>query len=316
MLVSICDIKINCGRREVKPADVQALAKSISEVGLLNPITITPHNILIAGNHRLEAAKLLGWTEIECTVTDLQGLQAELAEIDENFVRKNLSPVEFGDLLLRRKEIYESLHPETKAGVAQAMKMNAAIGNNVAAQSAATSKPFVEDTAEKLNLSPRTVREKIQTAKNLTPAAKRIIQNAEAGIGKKDALKLSRLEPDEQEDAATQLAAGEIHSMNEYKKPYSIGGKQFSTFEESVADLKNPNKDASYTPGTLLADMDGLIDRFHRDFGWYNMPQCTVVFPHISREQLAYIIKRFSTITTAIAELLRSIERTQPSGGM
>lgn len=98
--------------------------------------------------------------------------------------------------------------------------------------------------------------------------------------------------------------------MNEYQKPYSIGGKQFSSLEESIADLKNPNKDASYTPGTLLADMDGLIDRFHRDFAWYDMSQCTVVFPKINREQLDYITKRFATITSVIEEMLQKIERS------
>ena len=110
MLVPISDIKVTAGRQEV----VQDLAKSISQVGILNPTIVTPNCILIAGNHRLEAAKLLGWTEIECTVRNVSGLLAELAETDENFVRVNLSPIEFGDLLLRRKVIYEELHPETK----------------------------------------------------------------------------------------------------------------------------------------------------------------------------------------------------------
>lgn len=115
MLVSINKIKVNPGRREVESTDINDLAKSISEIGLLNPITVTPDHTLIAGLHRLEAAKVLGWTEIECTVSELSGLRAELAEIDENFMRVNLPPIEFGDLLLRRKEIYEELHPETKA---------------------------------------------------------------------------------------------------------------------------------------------------------------------------------------------------------
>ena len=86
---------------------------------------------LIAGLHRLEAARILGWTEIECTVCGLEGLQAELAEIDENVVRTALSTIEYGELLERRREIYESLYPETKAGLAQAAGMNRAIGNNV-----------------------------------------------------------------------------------------------------------------------------------------------------------------------------------------
>ena len=213
MLIPINGIKLNPGRRDAEPEDVEILAKSIAELGLLNPITIDQENTLIAGRHRLEAAKLLGWTEIECTVTDLQGLQAELAEIDENFVRKNLSIIDFGNLLLRRKEIYETLHPETKAGTAQAIGMNKAVGNNVAEKFSATSKSFVDDTAEKLGVTPRTVRNQLQTAKNLTPSAKEIIRGADTSIKKKDALKLSRLEPEQQEDAATQLVAGEMRDI-------------------------------------------------------------------------------------------------------
>lgn len=48
---------------------------------------------MIAGLHRLEAAKMLGWTEIECTVKDLDGLLAQLAEIDENYVRTELDSI-------------------------------------------------------------------------------------------------------------------------------------------------------------------------------------------------------------------------------
>ena len=310
MLVPISEIKIASGRRNAEPDGVKDLAKSISEVGLLNPITITADRTLIAGRHRLEAAKLLGWTEIECTVNDLNGLLAELAEIDENFVRTNLSPIEFGDLLLRRKEIYEELHPETKATYDGGSFRGNLYEEVVADKMSATTKSFIDDTADKLGVTPRTVRREIQTAKNLTPTAKEIILSTDNHITKKAALDLSRLAPDQQEQAATQLATGEIHSMNEYQKPYSIGGKQFSSLEESIADLKNPNKDASYTPGTLLADMDGLIDRFHRDFAWYDMSQCTIVFPEIKREQFDYITKRFATITSAIEEMLQKIERS------
>ena len=53
MLVPICEIKINPGRRKIEAKDVQDLAKSISQVGLLNPITVRPDHTLIAGNGRL-----------------------------------------------------------------------------------------------------------------------------------------------------------------------------------------------------------------------------------------------------------------------
>ena len=116
MLIQISEININAGRREADQESVQELADSISKVGLLNPITVDQEHTLIAGLHRLEAAKSLGWTEIECTVSSLEGLLAELAEVDENVVRRGLSAVEYSDLLLRRKEIYETLYPEVRHG--------------------------------------------------------------------------------------------------------------------------------------------------------------------------------------------------------
>ena len=116
MLIPITEITVNAGRREADPEGVRELVDSISKVGLLNPVTIDREHTLIAGLHRLEAAKLLGWTEIECTASSLEGLLAELAEVDENVVRKGLSAMEYSDLLLRRKEIYEMLHPEIKHG--------------------------------------------------------------------------------------------------------------------------------------------------------------------------------------------------------
>ena len=109
MGIKISNIKINPGRREATTEAVEELARSITAGGLRNPITVDQNTTLVAGLHRLEAAKLLGWTEIKCTVSDADGLQAELAEIDENFVRAGLSHRELGDLLLRRKELYDEL---------------------------------------------------------------------------------------------------------------------------------------------------------------------------------------------------------------
>ena len=321
MLVPISEIKVNAGRREVDPEGVQELVDSISKVGLLNPITIDREHTLIAGLHRLEAAKLLGWTEIECNVSSLEGLLAELAEVDENVVRKGLSAVEYSDLLLRRKEIYEALHPETKNGGDQ--KSEKIRTSKCRSDSM---KSFVQDTAEKLGVGRRTVERQIQTAKNLTTEAKDIIRDTGTKITKKDALKLSRLEPEQQRDAASQLAAGEIKSMGEYHPapaeepqppeppmppsvPYTLGDKHYASIEESVADLKNPNKDCSYNPDTLLADIDGFVDTFHKNFAWYNDPFCTVVSPDISLVQFDFVRQRFTTITSAIEDLLNLMER-------
>lgn len=335
MQIAIDRIQVNPGRRETLPDAVRELADSIAAVGLLNPITVDRDHTLIAGLHRLEAAKLLGWTEIECHVSSLEGLQAELAEIDENFVRTDLEVMEFGKLLLRRKEIYEMLHPETKSGISQANAMNRAQGKNVSERGAATSKSFARDTADKLGISPRSVEEKIQIARDITPKAQKIIQDADRKIKKKDLLKLSRMEPERQERAAAQLAAGEIRTADEFQPaeppkpaqeqepaiepatkppapavPYTLGSQHYDTLEESIADLKNPDKDCSYTPDTLLADIDGFVQSFHKGFAWYHDPFCTIVFPKITQVQLAFVRQRFESISSAMEDLLTQMERT------
>ena len=133
MRININEIKVNSNRRKASKDDIQRIADSIAEVGMMNPITVDADHNLIAGLHRLEAAKLLGWSEIECNVCELDELHAELAEIDENYIRANLTPLETSQLLFRRKEIYEALHPETKTGTAQGNGMKrSAEGNDLA----------------------------------------------------------------------------------------------------------------------------------------------------------------------------------------
>lgn len=319
MRIPIIEIKVNPGRREAEPGSVRELADSMKELGLLTPITVDRDHVLIAGLHRLEAAKLLNWVEIECTVSDLTGLQAELAEIDENFVRAELGTVDFGNLLLKRKKIYERLHPETKNG---GDRKSEEIRTRRARSD--LHKSFVSDTADKLGVAKRTIEENLQLAKDLTPQTKKIIQNANEKVKKKDMLRLSRLPPERQEEAAQQLVSGNRQAVDSCQPPpapqtpdtsptlddvpYSLGDKIYATFAESVADLKNPDKDCSYTPDTLLADMDGFIERFHKDFTWYSDPFCTVVFPRISPVQLEYIKKRFYTIISATEHLLHQLE--------
>ena len=63
--------KIQIGRYRKDLGDLRTLAESISEVGLLHPVVVTPEGRLIAGQRRLEACRTLGWTEVPVTVVDL-----------------------------------------------------------------------------------------------------------------------------------------------------------------------------------------------------------------------------------------------------
>ncbi len=276
MKIAINEIRINPGRREASLSGINELARSISEVGLLNPITVDPNHTLIAGLHRLEAVKCLGWTEIECTVCGLEGLQSELAEIDENVVRTALSTIEYGELLERRKELYESLYPETKVGLSQAAGMNRAIGKHVSDKSSPTSKSFAQDTAEKLGISVRTVERTIQTMKGLTAETRDVFRNfPNYKLSQSNAAKLSRLEPKKQKTAAILLASYQIKSVDEYE-PEQIEGKapkkpkRDKEFLESVASLKDPTKIVEVGPDMLLADYRNMVQEVQQQIGFFH----------------------------------------------
>ena len=253
MQMKISEIKINPGRRDTQQRNVEELARSIAAVGLMNPITVTQDNTLIAGLHRLEAAKLLGWTEIECTVSDADGLQAELAEIDENFVRAGLSHRELGDLLLRRKELYEAIHPETRQGQRNGQT---AKNDNLTVLAA---KPFSEDTADKLGISKRTVERLVQTAANLTPEAKKTIRDAGDKITKGAALKISRLPPDQQEEAAAILTIAPPAPKRQGMMDSEAALREFTSLcSRYVSGIKSLHHRAGIFAGMSISQFDAL----------------------------------------------------------
>lgn len=85
--------QINVGNRFRKDmGDIDALAKSIKEVGLLQPIVISETYDLIAGQRRLEACKSLGWSEIPVSIVNLEDIVK--GEHAENAFRKDFTVTE------------------------------------------------------------------------------------------------------------------------------------------------------------------------------------------------------------------------------
>ena len=58
---------------------MREFAEGMKALELLNPVTVLANRVLIAGLHRLEAAKSLGWKEIECNVRDFDETRAVAA---------------------------------------------------------------------------------------------------------------------------------------------------------------------------------------------------------------------------------------------
>ena len=211
--IPIDKIQVNPGRREVKPEDVQNLSESMAEVGLIQPISVTTDYTLIVGLHRLEAAKLLGWAEIACTVCDMDDLHAQIAEIDENIYRIGLSDLAMSEVLARRKRLYEAIHPSTIARNKPGHESNYQSSDD---KMSPEEKSFAQDTAEKLGVSKRTVERSVQIAENLTPMAKQLLSESGRKISKTNLLKLSKLRPALQNEAAAKLAEGHIQSVDEF----------------------------------------------------------------------------------------------------
>lgn len=69
--------------------DIQSLAEDIADIGLLQPIGITRNNVLVFGERRLRAFKLLGRSEIPVRVVDIASLLK--GEYSENALRKDFT---------------------------------------------------------------------------------------------------------------------------------------------------------------------------------------------------------------------------------
>lgn len=77
--------------------DVESLAMSIRQQGLLQPLVVRPqedHFEIVAGCRRFEALKSLGWKKIPCIVAELSDEEAYVASLTENLQRETLDPVE------------------------------------------------------------------------------------------------------------------------------------------------------------------------------------------------------------------------------
>jgi hypothetical protein len=94
--------------------DIEALAASIAKNGLIHPVAIRRDGTLIAGERRIEAARLLGQTTIAVNVIDPTDLLG--AEIAENTVRLDFAPSEAVAIANELRPIVEARAKERQGG--------------------------------------------------------------------------------------------------------------------------------------------------------------------------------------------------------
>ncbi|MDR3736054.1 MAG: ParB N-terminal domain-containing protein [Acidobacteriaceae bacterium] len=165
--------------RDVNDEQVTALIASISDVGLLHPISVCPQRVmrggvlidgygLVAGLHRLEATRRMGGESIAAHIVTLSDLQRQIAECDENLCGTKLTPSERALFTKRRKEAYEALHPETRRDAT--LKRGE---ESPSRQIGETGKPdrFTAATAAATGHSERAVQRDAERGSNITSAA-------------------------------------------------------------------------------------------------------------------------------------------------
>ncbi len=87
-------------RKEFPPEELEELARSIKDNGLLQPLVVRPAPgqnqawQLVAGERRLRAVTQLGWTEVPAWVREVDDQTLLVLALVENLQREALSPLE------------------------------------------------------------------------------------------------------------------------------------------------------------------------------------------------------------------------------
>lgn len=198
--VDLDTIHIGERLREPDMARVTEIAKSIAEIGLLNPPAVRfvdkmviggveEHNVpvLIVGYHRILALQQIGKESVECDVYKVDPLRAELMEIAENLHRAELTALERSEQVSRWIELTSAKHNVSRQADAKpkAVKSGRPEGG-------------VRSAARELNISEPDARRAVKVA-NLSPAAKAVAKDVSLDDNQSALLEAAKyLEPEKQ----------------------------------------------------------------------------------------------------------------------
>ena len=198
--VPVQQVVVGRRMRTTNALKVSDLAQSFIDIGIINPISIDENYKLIAGNHRLAAAKECGWETVRAIVFTHDELINQLQEIDENLFVHSLCYISQSENIAKREEILGVLGKRTKRG-----------------HSAADGVFSTDELAEKLGVSNRIYRLRRQVS-NLTPVARDALRGTRHADNIVELVLLSRLE-----DAVQQRVAELVSNDNSNKSLKALG---------------------------------------------------------------------------------------------
>ena len=134
-MLRVSEIEPNRGqpRKNFDDESISALADSIKEHGILQPILVRPYGSgyqIVAGERRWRAARMLGMSEVPVQIKELSDLEAMQLALIENLQRENLNPVEeakgYSELVesygMTQEEVAKTVG-RSRSSVANAMRL-------------------------------------------------------------------------------------------------------------------------------------------------------------------------------------------------
>ena len=204
--------------RPISEPGVAALIASIETLGVMqHPVQVRrqPHKggrlVLMAGAHRLEAAKRLGWAEIPAALWEGADAWAAMMEIDDNLAGAELTPLDSAVFLAERKRVYEAAFPQTRQGGDR--------GNQHTGGRQTDIMSFCQTTAEKFGLSERHVRRMVAAGEGLDAGILELLRSADRPIRLTDLQAVAKIaDKAERTAAARRFATGHAKSIGEAAK--------------------------------------------------------------------------------------------------
>jgi len=230
----IASIHIGERTRPVDDDHALAIAASMAERGLLNPITVratpaarkgkTPYT-LVAGGHRLRAAEMNQWGEIDAIVVEADALEAQLMEISENLYRNELNKLDRAIFVLKFRELWEEKHGKITPGGDQKSK-----GNHYPLIYT-PGRELSKQVQNRLGFGEETYKLVNRIGQKLDPTLRKAVRGTKAEDDQTWLLKLARLSLDDQ----MKVAAGLEHD-NDVSRVFGYlkGEKQKPDADETV----------------------------------------------------------------------------------
>jgi ParB family chromosome partitioning protein len=221
--VSIAELRVDPANRKsfdpLSQDELNDLAASIKDKGLINPLTVTPDYLIIAGEQRYTAARLAGLDELPVIIRKPKDdLDLEEIRTHENIYRRNLP-------LYRAAKLFERLH-EIKG-----LRAKESLADTAYTPS---KEELDEQIAKETGQSKHTVKQYRQLARLIPQLGKMLDQKR---ITRDFALELAKLKPE------TQLIYWTNISTEEHIRIEAAEAKQLrEQFQEMESRIEEANQ--------------------------------------------------------------------------